>query len=55
MLFEPEIHSLTAPHEEGAKCAQIAKEWLDKGLAKCHEIVHQDAKTKLWTLRPLKK
>jgi len=20
------------------KCAQIAKEWLDKGLAKCHEI-----------------
>ena len=28
----------TAPHEEGAKCAQIAKEWLDKGLAKCHEI-----------------
>ena len=35
---EPEIHSLTAPHEEGAKCAQIAKEWLDKGLVKCHEI-----------------
>ncbi len=35
---EPEIHSLTAPHEEGAKCAQIAKEWIDKGLAKCHEI-----------------
>jgi hypothetical protein len=34
---EPEIHSF-APHEEGAKCAQIAKEWLDKGLAKCHEI-----------------
>lgn len=34
---EPEIHSI-APHEEGAKCAQIAKEWLDKGLAKCHEI-----------------
>ena len=28
----------TAPHEEGAKCAQIAKEWLDKGLVKCHEI-----------------
>ena len=38
MVSEPEIHSLTAPHEEGAKCAQIAKEWLDKGLAKCHEI-----------------
>jgi hypothetical protein len=37
MLSEPEIHSI-APHEEGAKCAQIAKEWLDKGLAKCHEI-----------------
>ena len=34
---EPEIHSI-APHEEGAKCAQIAKEWIDKGLAKCHEI-----------------
>ena len=37
MLSEPEIHTI-APHEEGAKCAQIAKEWLDKGLAKCHEI-----------------
>jgi hypothetical protein len=37
MLSEPEIHSI-APHEEGAKCAQIAKEWLDKGLVKCHEI-----------------
>ena len=37
MLSEPESHSI-APHEEGAKCAQIAKEWLDKGLAKCHEI-----------------
>ena len=32
-----EIHSI-APLEEGAKCAQIAKEWIDKGLAKCHEI-----------------
>ena len=38
MLSEPEIHSLIAPHEEGAKCAQIAKEWLDKGLIKCYEI-----------------
>ena len=37
MLSEPEIHTI-APHEEGAKCAQIAKEWIDKGLAKCHEI-----------------
>ena len=37
MLSEPEIHTI-APHEEGAKCAQIAKEWLDKGLVKCHEI-----------------
>jgi hypothetical protein len=38
MIFSlSEIHS-TAPHEEGAKCAQIAKEWLGKGLAKCHEI-----------------
>ena len=37
MVSEPEIHSII-PHEEGAKCAQIAKEWLDKGLAKCHEI-----------------
>jgi hypothetical protein len=35
---ETEIHSLTSPLEKGAKCAQIAKEWLDKGLAKCHEI-----------------
>ena len=34
---EPEIHTI-APHEEGAKCVQIAKEWLDKGLVKCHEI-----------------
>ena len=37
MVSEPEIHSI-APHEEGAKCAQIAKEWLDKGLIKCYEI-----------------
>ena len=37
MVSEPEIHSII-PHEEGAKCAQIAKEWLDKGLVKCHEI-----------------
>lgn len=32
MLSEPEIHSIM-PHEEGAKYAQIANEWLDKGLA----------------------
>ena len=37
MLSEPEIHPI-APHEEGARCAQIAKNCLDKGLAKCHEI-----------------
>jgi hypothetical protein len=35
---ETEIQSLTSPLEKGVKCAQIAKEWLDKGLAKCHEI-----------------
>ena len=35
---EPEIHSLASPDEEGFKCAQIVKDWIDKGLAKCHEI-----------------
>jgi len=37
VLSEPEIHSIPS-HEESAKCAQIAKEWLDIGLAKCHEV-----------------
>jgi hypothetical protein len=39
MLSEPKIQNFSSFRlHPSNKCAQIAKEWLDKGLAKCHEI-----------------
>ena len=46
MLSEPKIQNPESKNflpshfflPPSNKCAQIAKEWLDKGLAKCHEI-----------------
>lgn len=38
MNTESDLCSILEPFPPSNKCAQIAKEWLDKGLAKCHEI-----------------
>ena len=38
MNTEIDLCSILEPFPPSNKCAQIAKEWLDKGLAKCHEI-----------------